>query len=752
MTVIADTSPSRRRAPVRDAVRWALLMGMPFAALAAEGEGGESDRPSTLSTITVEEALDPTRTEDTGSYTTEASSTAFKMPLSLRETPQSVTIVSAQVMQDFNLETARDILTFVPGLNVQSERNSEAFYVEARGYELQVQYDGIPNPVGVGGRGYGDTDAAFLDRVEVLHGPSGLMNGAGNPGGTINLVRKTPSTSFASSFEGGVDSFGGYRFIGDVGGPITDQGLGGRLVAVHEERDMYMRDARGKNTGFYGVLEAWLTDASRVWIGGEYMRQHGANYGAHYGFPVQPSGELYDWSRDRKLNLGADWSWQKQDRYTLFARGEHVFTSGWRLAGMYTLDRTDFSALEANPGSEGTPDIYLGVQREQWGNRTHSLDVFAEGPFKLFNREHRLVVGVNGSDRQQLNGDYEYTMEPLTYIDDPANWDISMAPDPDSLDWFSDNWGNGRDEQIGGYVAGRFEIAESLHTLLGVRSTWYKSSWDGVTGSKSDAEITPYAGLVWDFSRTMSAYASYSEIFKPHDINTIDITGSTLPPVTGENLEVGLKLELMEGRFNAGLAVFQLDQNNLAEYDLSGEVPGRCGPTAPLDPCSSPSGRVRNEGIELSAAGAIGGGWQIIAGYALFTQDREDTTDDGGIGYNPKDPKHKITLALSWTSPDQRWNAGASLRTQTGSYVQGVLDWDLDGDGTWSDSIPYRIEQDSYAVVGLFGRWRVTQDFSVSAAVDNLFDEAYLSGISYPAHGQVWGDARKFSLTARMTF
>lgn len=749
MTVIVDTNRLRDRAPVRDAVRWALLMGMPFAALAAEGD---AERTSTLSTITVEETLDPARTEDTGSYTTEASTTAFKMPLSLRETPQTVTVVSAQAMQDFNLETARDILNFVPGLSVQSERNTEAYYVEARGYELQVQYDGIPNPVGVGGRGYGDTDAAFLDRVEVLHGASGLLSGVGNPGGTINLVRKTPGTEFASSLEGGADSFGGYRFVGDVGGSITDQGLGGRLVAVHEERDLYMRDSSGKNTGFYGVLEAALTDASRVWIGGEYMREHDANYGAHYGFPTQPDGTLYDWSKDRKLNLGADWSWQKQDRYTLFARGEHVFGNDWRVAGMYTLDRTDFRALEANPGSEGEPVIFLSTQREKWGNRTHSLDVFAEGPFTLFNREHRLVVGANGSDRQQLNGDYEYTEEPLIEITDPANWRTSMAPDPDTVEFFSTNWGSGRDEQIGAYAAGRFEVVDSLHAILGARATWYKSSWDGVTGSKSDGTITPYAGVVWDFSPTMSLYGSYSEIFKPQDIGTIDINGDILPAVTGEQIEAGLKLELLEGRFNASAAVFQLDQTNLAEVDLTGEVPGRCGPTAPLDPCSRPAGLVRNEGIELAAAGDIGGGWKITAGYALFTQDRDKTTDDGGLGWNPKDPKHKLNVALSWTSPDERWNAGASFRAQSKSYVEGALDWDLDGDGTWSDTIAYRIQQDAFQVVGLFGRFKVTDNVSVSAAVDNLFDEAYLSGISYPVHGQVWGDARKYSLTVRTTF
>ncbi len=149
--------------------------------------------------IVKEEFDDSSRSEDSDSYTVVASTSAFKLPLSLRETPQTITVIPQEVIKDFGLRDVRDILEFTPGVHVQAERNTEAYYFQARGFDMQTQFDGVPSPNGFGGRDTGSPDAAFLDRVEVLHGASGLLTGAGAPGGTVNLVRKTPGSEFASS-------------------------------------------------------------------------------------------------------------------------------------------------------------------------------------------------------------------------------------------------------------------------------------------------------------------------------------------------------------------------------------------------------------------------------------------------------------------------------------------------------------------------------------------------------------------------
>lgn len=146
--------------------------------------------PTTLPTVNVTAgALDAT-TENSGSYTTGGVSIG-KATRSLRETPQSVTVITRYRLDDQNLRTVDDALLNAPGIIAEYQSSTERkFY--SRGFEIdQVQFDGVPTQRG---NGFSTSyDLAAYDRVEILRGPAGLFNGAGDPGGTINLVRKRPA-------------------------------------------------------------------------------------------------------------------------------------------------------------------------------------------------------------------------------------------------------------------------------------------------------------------------------------------------------------------------------------------------------------------------------------------------------------------------------------------------------------------------------------------------------------------------------
>ena len=687
------------------------------------------------------------RTEGSDSYTTVSTNTAFKLPLTLRETPQTVTVIPQKVIKDFNLQDTRDILEFTPGVHVQSERNTEAYYFQSRGFGMQTQFDGVPSPNGFGARGVASPDSAFLDRVEVLHGANGLLSGPGAPGGTVNLVHKTPTDIFAAQLEADMDSFGGYRLVGDVSGPLT-AALGSRLVVIHEERDLFVEHASGKHNAAYGALEFPLGDRTRFLFGGTWEEINDASYGAHYGIPTQPDGTLYD--MPRKLNLGATWATQDDRQYGVFLRGQHDFGSGWSMLGLVSHDRTDFEALESVPGSEVTPVIQLWAQIEGWDNESTSLDLYVEGPVELFGRSHDLMFGVNGAKRSEPQDLYRFTTEAIAVID-PATWDPRNAPDPFSVPWDAVHWGNGEREQYGAFAVGRLEIVDTLHAIVGSRVSWTTASWEGMDYADESEAITPYAGVVWDFSRSMSAYASYSEIFEPQDLSVVDASGAVLEPIVGENLEAGLKLELFDGAFNGSLAIFQLDQTNLAEPDFVGELPGVCGPTAPFDYCSKATGLVRSEGFDFALSGEVAPGWQVIGGYSYIDQ-KYEAGESAGLRFDTLTPRHTLHLAGMYSAPDGKWSVGASARYQSEVFTAGELEWALDGDDLADDIIPYRIEQSAYTVLGLYGRYQVTEKVGLNLTLENALDESYLSGISWPVHGQVYGDPRRASLTVTTTF
>lgn len=727
-----------------------LLTGSGYE-LDDRGNGGWSLRPAasgatTLSAVRVEESIDPLadpgRTEGSSSYTAPATGTAFKLPLTLRETPQTVTIVPQAVIQDFGLTDIRQIMLFTPGVTVSAERGPQAYYFEARGNALQVQYDGVPSSNRFGGRGSGMTfDSAIVDRVEVLHGAAGLLTGPGSPGGTVNVVRKLPTATAQATVEASADSWGGWRAMADASGPLGDGGLGGRLVAVYENQDFYIDYTSAKHSLIYGVLGQRFGESTDLYLGINLEQVSDGSYGPHYGLPAEIDGTPMD--IPRKKNLGAAWSDQDDKLNTVYMRLQHLFSPDWSLQGIVTYEDYKTTQQEGVTFREREPelleDIYFAPSIERWGSETWAADLFLQGRFNLLGRSHQLMAGFNGSKREEW-GNSEYSTGELVPVD-IETWDAREAPSPNSVVYEGYKYA-GEYQQYGVFGGARFSLLDPLHLIVGTRLSWVEQSWDGVTADKEDAVNTWYGGLVWDFAKNWSAYASYSDIFEPHGVGTRDREGNVLDPIVGENLETGLKFEAFEGRLNGALAVFRLDQTNLAEPDYEGVMPGICGEPE-LDFCYTASGLVRSEGYELSLSGEVARGWEVYGGYTNFSR-KYRTGEEGGDPYDAKTPTEYLQVGGRYSAPGDRWSVGASARWQETVAYEGTL--------YFMPEQSFRTEQKAFTIMGLFANFKVTPKLNLSANVDNLFDEKYFSGLEWPLGGLVYGDARKFSVTLRAQF
>src|SRR5690606_38615527 len=157
-------------------------------------------------------------------------------PLTLRETPQSVSVITRQRMEDQGLTQLSDVVNQTTGMVFQSggssQSDSATFY--ARGFAVDnYQIDGVPQIYNNYNRIFQTNDMAIFDRVEVVRGANGLMNSVGTPGASINLVRKRPTDAFraVTRFEGG--NWGYRRAEGDISMPLLPSGkVRGRLGRV----------------------------------------------------------------------------------------------------------------------------------------------------------------------------------------------------------------------------------------------------------------------------------------------------------------------------------------------------------------------------------------------------------------------------------------------------------------------------------------------------------------------------------------
>jgi len=684
-------------------------------------------------------------TEGTGSYTTGATTTATKLPLTLRETPQSVTVVTRQQIDDHGSLDIGDVLRNTPGVSRQAY-DSERMEYSARGFAItNYQYDGI-NTIydGVYDEGTTHVDMATIDRVEVIKGATGLMTGSGDPSATVNLVRKKPTHDFKASLSASAGSWDNYRSEADVSGPLDDNGrIRGRMVAAYQDRKSYLDHYSQKKNVFYGVLEADLTPDTTVTFGID--RQAVTPRGSTWtGNPVYYSdGSRTDFSRS--FNPGADWSRRDFDSLTYFANLEQVLANDWKLK--VSLDqRTSDHDTRLASASGGSPDPVTGAGMflywGRWeGHRVqNSADINVSGPFSLGGREHELVAGFMASHSRQTGATYDtsaFSEVPGSIFDWSGHLPVQAFPK------------NGKYErtqsQNGIYLASRLRPTDDLSVILGGRLSTFKYNEDYTYAANSGLDdthsayqqhgvVTPYAGVIYDLDDVYSVYASYTSIYQPQIYK--DANGSTLDPVEGDSYETGLKAAYLDGRLNASLAVFRIEQDNVAESIGTNPVTNE-GIYKPINGATT-------QGVELELAGELLEGWNLSAGYTYARTRDADDKRIFGYPLTTTKPEHVVRVFSSYRLPGvlAKVTVGGGISYQSAYY--GQVYSSNAGDYT-------RIKQGGFTLVDLMTRYQYNEHLSFAVNANNVFDKRYLTGLGN-FDTSYYGEPRNMMLTTKWDF
>ncbi|MGJ7483776.1 TonB-dependent siderophore receptor [Variovorax sp. LT2P21] len=677
--------------------------------------------------------------EGTGAYTVRSTSTATRFAMSPRETPQSVSVITRQQMDDQALVSVPEILEKTPGVTV-GRNDSERATFYARGFAIEnLQFDGVPSTLDSSNQYTAAIgDSVIYDRVELVKGATGLLTGAGYPSATINLVRKKPTAAFAGNLSLGAGSWDRLRTTADFSGPLNASGsVRGRIVAAAQNANSYVDDYSRDTRNLYAVVEADLTPSTLLTVGVDHMetRADGATFGH---IPLFYSDGTRTNFR-RSLNPAARWSYWNNDSTNTFASLKHEFGGGWKLdvAASHLDQSKDVFYGSAYNGSvnraTGTGIRMLsGALPTQ--SKTDALNIALTGPFTLGGRTHELMLGAGYSRQHQ-----EAQLHSSTYTAIPNYfaWDGNIAQ-PASLKR-SDRDITTREKGLSAAV--RLRPTDALSVILGARASWYglrdeSTSLAGVTTLSDeldiDAKVVPYAGVVYDIDRTWSVYASHTDIFKPQTYYK-DASDRAIAPLTGKSSEVGVKGEFLEKRLNASLALFHIKQDNSAQYVGVNPVTG--------DEIYTAVDGITSKGMELEVAGQIAPSWNLAAGYTYSTSKKPQQPNVILSAVNTNQPKHLFKLNTSYRLPGA-WRqlvVGGSLSWQSETYYQT------------SDANQWRATQPAYALVGLMARYEFDRHLSVSLNINNVFDKTYMPGLGSYGTG-VYGDPRNALLTLNYKF
>ncbi|MDZ5635322.1 TonB-dependent siderophore receptor [Janthinobacterium sp. GMG1] len=687
-------------------------------------------------------------TEGSGAYvSTLPITTATPLGLSIRETPQSVSVITQQRMQDQGLNTIAQVMAQTPGITLFS-LGSERTGFTSRGYSItNYQLDGVSTHsenLGLNAiPSQSLADMALYDRIEVLRGASGLMTGAGDASGAINMVRKKPTAQFQASVEGELASHDERRAMADVSGPLNETGtVRGRLVTVYEEGDSIIDGYSRDKKVVYGVVEADLSRDTKLTAGVTHQRKRSNGSLSYLGFPLfYSNGVMTD--LPRSFSPAAKSNSFDTNSTDLFATVEHALANDWKLK--ISANRVQSSQEERAvylSVSGGFPDqatgdgLRLNADYRDYQLQVNSVDVNVRGPFSAFGRQHELVLGMDYSEFQSTtDGRFDRGVE-----NTPVNlyrWNRTATPVFGGTTVIYDS----TRRQASAYAASRFNLSERLKLIAGAKVLRYSENYISDAPSvnfysaspASESRVfTPYGGLVFDIDGTHSAYASYSTIYQPQASQ--DRYGKLLAPREGKTLEAGVKSGWFDGRLNTSAALYQIRQSNLSESDPGYTVPGT------NNPANRAIQGAKTQGVDLEATGAITPDWNISASWSY-----SQTENNAGKAILTTFPRHLVKLWTTYRLPGElhRLTVGGGMNWQSRVYSD-IDAWQINSTMHW--------EQKAYSVASLMARYDVNDKLSATVNVANLFDKKYTASVSDWWYSGMYGPARKVALSVRYQF
>ena len=678
--------------------------------------------------------------QTTTNYTIPASSAATGIRLTQRETPQSLSVVTEKQMDDQGLDTLQDVLKQTPGVFYSKMGNNVSGHSEfiSRSQAIDsISVDGAPKFLYDGKairRGTNNLDSALYEQVVVVRGASGLSNGGmGEPGGTVALERKKPTAKPAISVEAGVGSWKHYRFVLDANHPLNaDNTLRGRAILVSDHGGDYLPNTSRHNHTFYGILSYDLTPQTHWRLGTEIhrFRNTGSSPFSYLTVAGDPENNqpFEPFAASPRSNSSAKWAYGKENSAEIFTSINHEFENGWTLNGNYShiYGKSDAVAGMAGPFVIN-PDYsaQFVAERDQAKYTDQDFSLSLDGDYPLWGHKHEFNAGISYQYNKETPSYYERNKDGV--VPDLRLFDGNFTKP--AIPYLRDGFAHMKNFSV--YGSTRFKLTDRLALIGGGRFVdWqyrYSSDRNNFADSRHKNKVfIPYLGASYDLNDNLTAYTSYTTIFRPQ-VRNLDRNGKPLEPQRGKTYELGLKSSWFEGRLNASAAAFINKRDHLSK-----EIYDRKNQRVYYESID----RTTTKGVELSVGGRLSDKWLLNASYAY-----SKLKNDSGNVVNPSYPAHLFKLFTAYDVTD-RLNLGANANWQSGTNAVSDEYQPLTAAGKEA------LTQRPYATLDLTAHYKIGKSTRIGLDFENVFNKRYRTMPDI----HVYGTPRSVTATVKHTF
>ncbi|MNM32706.1 Ferrichrome-iron receptor precursor [compost metagenome] len=632
-------------------------------------------------------------------YKATRSASATRTDTALHETPQSVSVVPKDVLEDTGATRLQDGLDYAGGVGRANNFGGQGLTTfTVRGFTTGEFYrNGFPI-----NRGYPNApDANTVERLEVIRGPASSLYGRGDPGGTFNVVSKQPLPEPKVTLGSQFDDQGMHRATLDATGPLNQDGsLAYRLNLLGEGGESFRDDVESERYDVAPVLSWQVNDSTKIVFEGDFMRNNHpldrglTRYATQTG---SASRDTYIWEK------GSD-NLLHNDNNMAQVRFEHLLNDNWTLGGGFQfLDGSlKGNAVEANgaPADGRTLQRNFNYRKLEWTDRDWQLNL--TGHFDTGAFSHTLLTGIEYED-------YDYSSiirrSTASYPIDIYN-PVLGQPRP-ALATVPTTWDTENLKTWAFFIQDQVALTERLKALAGVRFERFEHDYDDKRPanrdfSKGENGVTPRFGLIYDLTDTVAVYANTARSFKPN--SGASLQGSGFDPEKGKSYELGVKWEAPDRQLSVDAAIYHIVKENVLTRD-------------PADPnYNLAAGEVRSRGLDINVAGNLTPEWRVIGGYAYVDA---EVTKDNRLPSGTRlanIPRNSFSLLNTYEFQD-----GLAKGLGLGVGVKYV-----DDRNGQTEAVTYNMDQ--YTVVDLLAFYKVNDNIRLNLDLKNLFNKEYDEG------------------------
>jgi catecholate siderophore receptor len=625
-------------------------------------------------------------------YTAPKTTTATRTDTVLRDVPQSISVITSELIRDQGMRSMSDVARYVPGVTMgQGEGHRDAPTLRGNSSTADFFVDGVRDDV----QYYRDLYNA--ERVEILKGSNAMIFGRGGGGGVINRVTRKADGRHHGEVALLGDTYDQRRISADIGDSVSDS-LALRFNAMYEDSGSYRDFVEVERYGVNPTLGLAFSDSTRLQLGYEYFndertvdrgvasrdgRPLGIDESAFFGNPGLSTS-------DAAVNLAS-------------ATFEHDFSDTMRLRSHAQFG--DYDKFYQNIYPNSAVSLAGTVTLDAYQSGTDRQNAFSQTDLtwraSTGSVEHRLLAGLEAGRQEtrnvRNNSTFGTTPAAIVPIAGPVTSAVPLFDVPAQ--------NNDVDVTVAAvYVQDQVTLTDWFELIAGVRFERFDIDFDNhLTATRFEREdefVSPRAGVVYKPAERVSIYASYSVSYLPSSgdqFSSLDATSAALEPEEFENLEVGLKWDVLPD-LSVTAALYQLNRTNT-------RAPGPAPGTIVL------TGEQRSEGVELGVSGAVTDAWELTAGYAFQDAQIARTTSAAPAGRDVAlVPEHQFYVWNAYRLTPM-WRVGLGVIHQDEVYT----------------SFSNAVTLPAFTRVDAAVFFTLNEHFEAQVNVENLLDEQYFS-------------------------